>query len=145
MRIRLSAHGAYHHQYHIVWIPKYRKRILQGELKKFIEKRLFDVQEHHPDVEIEKYSIQQDHLHLVMSIPPKYSVSTIVGKIKANTSREIRKHFDWVKKIYWGNEFWSPGFFSSTVGIDEEVIKRYVEFQEKVDKGQVQLSFDFKI
>jgi len=141
MRIRLSAHGAYH----IVWIPKYRKRILQGELKKFIEKRLFDIQEHHPDVEIEKYSIQQDHLHLVMSIPPKYSVSTIVGKIKANTSREIRKHFDWVKKIYWGNEFWSPGFFSSTVGIDEEVIKRYVEFQEKVDKGQVQLSFDFKI
>lgn len=145
MRIRLSAHGAYHHQYHIVWIPKYRKRILQGELKKFIEKRLFDIQEHHPDVEIEKYSIRQDHLHLVMSIPPKYSVSTIVGKIKANTSREIRKHFDWVKKIYWGNEFWSPGFFSSTVGIDEEVIKRYVEFQEKVDKGQVQLSFDFKI
>ena len=145
MRIRLSAHGAYHHQYHIVWIPKYRKRILQGELKKFIEKRLFDIQEHHPDVEIEKYSIQQDHLHLVMRIPPKYSVSTIVGKIKANTSREIRKHFDWVKKIYWGNEFWSPGFFSSTVGIDEEVIKRYVEFQEKVDKGQVQLSFDFKI
>lgn len=145
MRIRLSAHGAYHHQYHIVWIPKYRKRILQGELKEFIEKRLFDIQEHHPDVEIEKYSIQQDHLHLVMSIPPKYSVSTIVGKIKANTSREIRKHFDWLKKIYWGNEFWSPGFFSSTVGIDEEVIKRYVEFQEKVDKGQVQLSFDFKI
>ena len=145
MRIRLSAHGAYHHQYHIVWIPKYRKRILRGELKKFIEKRLFDIQEHHPDVEIEKYSIRQDHLHLVMSIPPKYSVSTIVGKIKANTSREIRKHFDWVKKIYWGNEFWSPGFFSSTVGIDEEVIKRYVEFQEKVDKGQVQLSFDFKI
>jgi putative transposase len=145
MRIRLSAHGAYHQQYHIVWIPKYRKRILQGELKKFIEKRLFDIQEHHPDVEIEKYSIQQDHLHLVMSIPPKYSVLTIVGKIKANTSREIRNHFDWVKKIYWGNEFWSPGFFSCTVGIDEEVIKRYVEFQEKVDKGQVQLSFDFKI
>ena len=93
---------------------------------------------------MEKYSIQQDHLHLVMIIPPKYSVSTIVGKIKANTSREIRKHFDWVKKKYWGNEFWSPGFFSSTVGIDEEVIKRYVDFKEKVDKGQPELSFDFK-
>jgi putative transposase len=144
MQIRFSARGAFHHQYHIVWIPKYRKKVLQGELKQFIEKRLFDIQEHHPDVEIEKYSIQQDHLHLVMIIPPKYSVSTIVGKIKANTSREIRKHFDWVKKIYWGNEFWSPGFFSSTVGIDEEVIKRYVDFQEKVDKGQLQLSFNFK-
>jgi putative transposase len=144
MQIRFSAHGAFHHQYHIVWIPKYRKKVLQGGLKQFTEKRLFDIQEHHPDVEVEKYSFQQDHLHLVMIIPPKYSVSTIVGKIKAKTSRKIRKHFNWIKKIYWGNEFWSPGFFSSTVGIDEEVSKRYVDFQEKVDKGQLQLSFDFK-
>jgi len=144
MQIRLSAHGAYHHQYHVVWIPKYRKKILKGELTKFIEKRLFDVQNYHPDVEIEKYSIQQDHIHLIIIIPPKYSVSNIIGKIKANTSREIRTHFSWVKKIYWRNEFWSPGFFPSTVGINEDVIKRYVEFQEKIDKGQLQLSFDFK-
>lgn len=145
MEIRLSAHGAYHHQFHIVWIPKYRKKILKGELKKFIEKRLFDVQHYHPDIEIEKYSIQKDHVHLVIIIPPKYSVSGIVGKIKANTAREIRKRFDWIKKIYWRNEFWSPGFFSSTVGITEEVIKRYIEFQEKVDKDQIQLSFDFQV
>jgi len=145
MQIRLSAHGAYHHEFHIVWIPKYRKKILKGKLKEFIEKRLFDVQKYHPDIEIEKYSIQQDHVHMIIIIPPKYSVSAIVGKIKANTSREIRENFDWVKKIYWHKEFWSPGFFSSTVGIDEEVIKRYVEFQEKVDKGRIQLSFDFKL
>jgi len=145
MQIRLSAHGTYHHQFHVVWIPKYRKKILKGEIKKFIEKRLFEVQDYHPDVEIEKYSIQQDHIHLIIIIPPKYSVSTIIGKIKANTSREIRKHFSWVKKVYWRNEFWSPGFFSSTVGINEDVIKRYVEFQEKIDKGQLQLSFDFKL
>ena len=143
MQIRLSGHGAYHHEFHIVWIPKYRKKILKGELKDFIEKRLFDVQDHHPDVEIEKYSIQTDHVHLVIVIPPRYSVSGIIGKIKANTSREIRKSFGCVKKLYRRNEFWSPGFFSSTVGIDEEVIKRYVEFQEKADKGQIQLSFDF--
>ena len=145
MQIQLSAHGAYHHEFHIVWIPKYRKKILKGKLKEFIEKRLFDVQKYHPDIEIEKYSIQQDHVHMIIIIPPKYSVSAIVGKIKANTSRDIRKNFDWVKKIYWHKEFWSPGFFSSTVGIDEEVIKRYVEFQEKVDKGRIQLSFDFKL
>ena len=111
MQIRLSAHGAYHHQFHVVWIPKYRKKILKGELRKFIEKRLFDVQDYHPDVEIEKYSIKQDHIHLIIIIPPKYAVSDIIGKIKANTSREIRKRFSWVKKIYWRNEFWSPGFF----------------------------------
>ena len=145
MQIRLSAHGSYHHQFHVVWIPKYRKKILKGELRKFIEKRLCDVQEYHPDVEIEKYSIQKDHIHLIIIIPPKYSVSDIIGKIKSNTSREIQKHFLWVKKIYCRNEFWSPGFFSSTVGINEHVIKRYVEFQEKIDKGQLQLTFDFKL
>ena len=144
MDVRLSAHGAYHHKYHIVWISKYRKKILEGQLKEFIEKRLLDIQGYHPDIEIEQYSIQKDHIHLVIIIPPKYSVSGIVGKIKANTSREIRKTFEWVKKIYYRNEFWSPGFFSSTVGIDEDVIKKYVEFQGKVDKGHIQLSFDFR-
>jgi len=144
VEIRLSSHGAYHHQFHIVWIPKYRKKILTGELKEFIEKHLFDVQKYHPEIEIEKYSIQKDHVHLIIIIPPKYSVSGIIGKIKANTSREIRKRFAWVKNIYWRNEFWSPGFFSSTVGINEDVIKRYVEFQERIDKDQIQLSFDFK-
>lgn len=105
---------------------------------------MFDIHQYHPDIEIEKFSIQDDHLHIVIIIPPKYSVSSIIGKIKANTSREIRKHFKWIRKIYRRNEFWSSGFFSSTVGIDEEAIKRYVEFQEKMDKGQLQLSLDFK-
>ena len=143
MEIRLSARGAYHHQYHIVWIPKYRKKILKGDLKKFIETRLVAIHDYHPEVEIEKYSVQEDHIHLVIIIPPKYSVSSIVGKIKANTSREVRLHFEWVKKIYWRKEFWSPGYFSSTVGITEEVIKRYVEFQEKIDKGKLQLELEF--
>ena len=143
MEIRLSAHGAYHHQYHVVWIPKYRKKILEGQLKEFVEKHLYDIQTYHPDIEIENYNIQKDHIHLVIIIPPRYSVSIIIGKIKANTSRQIRKSFAWVNKVYYRNEFWSPGFFSSTVGIDEDVIKRYVEYQEKEDKGQIQLTFDF--
>jgi putative transposase len=143
MEIRLSGHGAYRHQYHVVWVPKYRKAILTVELKVFVEKELFTIQEYHPDVEIENYSIQKGHIHLVIIIPPRYSVSGIIGKIKANTSREIRKKFKHIRKIYWRNEFWSPGFFSSTVGIDEDVIKRYVEYQEKSDKGQIQLTFNF--
>ncbi len=143
MEIRLSAHGAYHHQYHLVWIPKYRRRVLKGDLKEFLVKKLGDIQESHPEVEIEQASIQPDHIHLVAVIPPKYAVSAIVGKIKANTSHEIRQRFPGIKKVYWRNEFWSVGFFSSTVGIDEEVIRRYVEFQEKVDTGQLKLQLDF--
>jgi putative transposase len=145
MEIRLSAHGAYHHEYHIVWIPKYRKRILKEEIKAFVEEHIFDIQGHHPEIEIERYSIQEDHVHLIIIIPPKYSVSRVIGKIKANTSREVRERFEQVRKIYRGDEFWSPGFFSSTVGINEETIKRYVEFQEKLDKEQVQLDFNFRV
>ena len=100
MKIKLSAHGAYHHQYHVVWIPKYRKKVLKGELKQYLEKGLFDIERFHPDIEIETLSIQVDHIHLVIVIPPKYAVSDIVGKIKANTSRGIRKRFPWIKKIW---------------------------------------------
>lgn len=108
-----------------------------------MEKGLFEIQEYHPEIEIEKFNIQVDQVHLVSVIPPKYSVWSVVGKMKANTSRRIRKEFPWIKKVYWDNEFWSPVFFSSTVVIDEEIIKRYVEFQEKVDTGKMQLDFGF--
>ena len=101
------------------------------------------IQQFHPDVVIEKFSIQVDQVHLIRVIPPQYAVSAIIGKLKANTSREVRIRFPWLKKIYWQTEFWSVGFFSSTVGINEDVIKRYVEFQEKVDRGQMQLTFGF--
>ena len=114
-------------------------------MKRFIEEHLFEIQHYHPDIEIEKYSIRDDHIHLIVIIPPRYSVSGIVGKIKSNTSREVRKKFNWIRRIYWRDEFWSRGFFSSTAEINEEVIRRYVEFQEKIDKGQMQLSFDFEV
>jgi putative transposase len=72
-------------------------------------------------------------------------VSDIVGQIKANPRRDMRQRFPWIKKIYWRNACWSVGFFSSTVGVNEDVIKRYVEFQEKVDTGKVQLDFGFEV
>ena len=145
----MSAHGTYHHQYHIVWIPKYRKKILKGALKPYVQEHLYDIQDFHPEIEIQEQSVQADHVHvvivIVIVIPPKYSVSSMVGKIKANTSREIRESFEQVRRTYRGNVFWSPGFFSSTVGVNEDVIRRYVKFQEKVDKGQLQLSFSFQV
>jgi putative transposase len=127
----------------VVWLPKYRKKILKGDLKAYLEKGLFAIPQFHPAVVIEKFSIQVDQVHLILVIPPKYAVSAIIGNLKANTSRAVRMRFAWLKKIYWRNEFWSVGFFSSTVGINEDVIKRYVDFQEKVDKGQMQLTFGF--
>ena len=143
MEIRLSAHGAYQHQYHVVWIPKYRRRILRGAIKLFVQEQLPQIQQYHPDVEVQQWSVQIDHIHMVVVIPPKYAVSSIVGKMKANLSRQLRLRYSELKRTYWGAVLWSPGFFSSTVELNEAVIRRYVEHQERIDKGQIHLEFEF--
>jgi len=77
-----------------------------------------------------------------MIIPPKYSVSEVVNVLKANTSRAIKEKFEFLKKVYWdGRGIWSKGYFVSTVGIEERIIKRYVEMQGKEDAGQAELEF----
>lgn len=80
LEIRYSAYGAYHHQNYIICIPKYRKAILKGELKEYVEQRFNDIGTYHPEIVIEKYSIQKDHVHLVIIIPPKFKVSDVVVK-----------------------------------------------------------------
>ena len=137
MEVRLSAHGAYQHQYHVVWIPKYRRRILRGAIRLFVQEQLPQIQQYHPDVEVQQWSVQIDHIHMVLVMPPKYAVSSIVGKMKANLSRQLRLRYPELKRRYWGAVLWSPGFFSSTVGLNEAVIRRYVEHQERMDKGQI--------
>jgi putative transposase len=93
-----------------------------------------------PGCEIVKYSIQVDHIHMVMIIPPKYAVSAVVGKIKGMTSSQLRKKFGWMKLRYSReNVVWSPGYFVSTVGVEMERILRYVEYQERQDSGQAKL------
>lgn len=139
MKIKLSAHGSWRHEYHIVWIPKYRRNVLKLGVKTYVERGINEIVNYHPEIEIIKYNVQIDHVHLIIQIPPKYSVATIVGKIKQNSSRKIKERFEWISKVYKPGVFWSPGYFSSTVGINEDQIKRYVEFQEKIDKNQFQL------
>ncbi len=81
-----------------------------------------------------------DHIHLYMVIPPKYAVSQVVETLKKNTSRHLRKKFRFLDKVYWDNGgIWSRGYFVSTVGINEEVIRKYVEMQGKEDTGQAEL------
>lgn len=93
-----------------------------------------------PGVEIETVGMEEDHIHLVMVVPPKYGVSNVVGKTKQFTAAKLREKFPWIKKVYWKEEVvWSPGYFVSTVGLDEEEIKKYVEWQGCQDSGQIQL------
>ena len=140
MEIRLSGHSAYRTEYHIIWIPKYRYRILNPGVKAYLEKLFPVVMKELPGCEIVKYNIQPDHIHMVMIIPPKYAVGTVVGKIKGITSSRIRKKFGWMKLRYSReNVVWSPGYFVSTIGVEEEIILKYVEYQGKQDSGQAKL------
>ena len=104
MEIRLSGHSAYYTEYHIVWIPKYRYHVLNPGVTAYLEKLFPKVMAELPGCEIVKYNIQIDHVHMVMIIPPKYSVSMVVGKMKGMTSSELRKKFGWLKQRYWQGE-----------------------------------------
>jgi len=109
-------------------------------VKAYLEKLFPTVLEQMPGCEIVKCNIQPDHIHMVMIIPPKYAVSEVVGKMKGITSRGLRKKFGWLKKRYWReNIVWSPGFFISTVGVEEKNILKYVEYQGRQDSGQAKL------
>ena len=142
MQNRFSGHGVYRTEYHIVWIPKYRRRILNPGIKGYLSKLFPKVMRSLPGCEIEECSIQIDHIHMVMIIPPRYAVSDVVGKIKCWTASQLRKKFTWLGKVYWKeNIVWSPGYFVSTIGLDEETILAYVKWQGRQDSGQAKLEF----
>ena len=142
MEIRLSGHTAYRTEYHIVWIPKYRRRILNPGMQGYLRKLFPKVMRSLPDCEIVEYNMRIDHIHMVMIIPPRYAVSEVMGKLKGMTASRLRKKFSWLDKVYWKeNVVWSPGYFVSTVGIDEDKILRYISWQQTQDLGQAKLEF----
>ena len=91
-------------------------------------------------IRIETIGFDGDHLHMVMVIPPKYSIASVMGRLKSQSSAQLRKTFGWLSKVYW-NEIvvWSPGYFVSSVGLNEQIIKQYVEYQGRQDSGQLRL------
>jgi putative transposase len=142
MEIRLSGHGAYRTEYHIVWITKYRRRILNPGVRGYLGKLFPKVVRSMAGCEIVGVNMQVEHIHMVMIIPPKYSVSEVIGRLKGQTASRMRKKFGWLKEVYWKeNVVWSPGYFVSTVGIDEAKILKYVEWQGRQDSGQTKFEF----
>ncbi len=134
-KYRKLTHVCYKCDYHIVFTPKYRFRILEGMVKSLIEHDL-QVIGSWKDVQVMEFTVQIDHVHLVCSIPPKVSVSEYMGILKGKMAIKLFKTYARLKqKPYWGNHFWSRGYFVSTVGLDEQMIKRYVKYQEKEDKA----------
>ena len=142
MKMRKAAHTVYKTQYHMVWVTRYRRKILLKGVDSYLEVKLREIRKYYPDWEYKEIGIDKDHVHVYMIIPPKYSVSQVVDVIKTNTSRALRNKFRFLQKVYWDDRgIWCKGFFVSTVGINEKVIQRYVEMQGKEDSGQEELEF----
>jgi putative transposase len=124
----------------VTWTPKYRYRILEGQIASEVENyiRAFSDQQ---ECEIIELNIQIDHVHLIVMIPPKLSISDYLGIIKGRSAIKIlNNHKKLKKKPYWGNHFWSKGYCVDTVGLDSEMIRNYLKYQEKQERRAEQLN-----
>lgn len=120
-------HTVYHHRYHLVWITKYRYRVLQGELRLRVREIIAQVAEE-MDIKIINGVLSNDHIHVFVSIPPQIAVSEFVKKAKGRSSRKIQQEFPEIRKRYWGRHFWGRGYFSSTSGnVTDEIINAYLD------------------
>jgi len=127
----------------MVWIPRYRYKILVKGVDEYLLKKMDEIRKIYPEIEYVQRNIQPDHVHIVLSFPPKYSIAKVVQIIKSNTGKAMWEKFDFLRKRYYGRGgIWSAGYFVSTVGLDEKLIEKYVRYQEKEDLGQAKLALD---
>lgn len=144
-KYRKLTHVVYKCDYHIVFTPKYRFRILTGQIMSMLEQDIRSICQW-KDVELAELSIQIDHVHMIVSIPPRVSVSDFMGILKGKTAIKLFKSYpNLKKKPYWGNHFWARGYFVNTVGINEEMIRRYVKYQENKERQEEQDRSDFTL
>lgn len=131
-------HTRWECKYHVVFIPKYRKKVLYGELRKYLGE-IFHRLVRQKESEIVEGHLMPDHVHIMISIPPKYSVSQVVGFLKGKSAIQVARQFFNRQRNYGGMKFWARGYYVNTVGKDEEVVREYIRNQEKEDQRTDQL------
>ena len=132
------SHTVWDCKYHLVWIPKYRKKVLYGELRRHLGSILRELAMQKESRVLEGH-LMPDHIHMLVSIPPKYSVAQVVGFIKGKSAIQIARTYGGRKRSFTGQHFWARGYFVSTVGRDETVIREYIKKQEQEDRRLDQL------
>ena len=124
-------------------VSKYRRKIFNEGSFTYFSEIMKQVRESIPEVMIKTMNHDKDHIHMHLSIPPKMRVSDVVRTIKSISGRLMKKKFEYMRKAYWGSDgIWSDGYFVSTIGLNEEVLKRYIEHQGQEDMGRAQLVLD---
>jgi len=140
-RFEKLTHVLWHCQYHIIWVPKYRYRVLTGPIGQevFNSIQVFCGQLNCRIVEL---NVQADHVYLLVRVPPKISISKLMGVVKGRTALRLFTKFPYLrKKPYWGNHFWAKGYCVDTVGVDAAMIRKYVKYQQKQEQRQQEMSF----
>jgi putative transposase len=132
-------HTRWECKYHIVWIPKYRKKALFGQLRKYLGQVFRDLARSRESELIEGH-LSSDHVHMLISIPPKYSVAQVVGYIKGKSAIHVARNYMGQKRNFTGHQFWARGYFVSTVGRDEKAVREYIKTQEQEDHRLDQLN-----
>ena len=135
MRIRKLNHSVYQVQYHVVWGTKYRRKVLKHYVRTELIKGVYKVLNRHPDWYMHQINTGDDYVHIRIEIPPKYRVSDAVQQLKIETSKVLQKRFRFIRQAYRRGSMWSVGYFVSTVGLNEDQIKKYIEKQNNYDKG----------
>ncbi len=133
-RFKRLSHSLYECKYHIVFCPKYRYRILKEAIGEYVKQQIYQLCNQKDLIEVLELNVQSDHVHLVVSIPPKYAVSEFMGYLKGKLALKVFRRYEHLGRRYWGRHLWSRGYCVSTVGLDEEKIRKYVQWQEKQEK-----------
>ena len=141
MRFRKSSHAIYKTEYHLVWIPRYRRKIFTKGVREYTEKILLHIPELYPDIEVVKLNVQEDHVHMVVVVPPRIAVANASHYIKTQLAKKLKAKYPFMQRTYARiGGIWSRGYCVSCIGLNEKEILAYVEHQEKEDKGQLQLT-----
>ena len=142
MRIMKLSHSVYQHEYHIVFGTKRRRKFLKKYVKPEFDKVMFKFQKKYPVIRLVESNLNEDHVHLLIEIPPNTNVAIVVKKIKWLTSIAFKKKFKFIREMYLDGSIWGAGYFSSTIGLNESTITKYIKYQEKTDTPrQVRLRF----
>ena len=127
---RLS-HTVWNCTYHIIFCPKYRFKVLKGEIEVLVRNEIYRLCGRLDQIDVEEINIQEDHVHMIMSVPPKYKISSIMGYLKGKSSSKVFNVSKKIRNRYWGRHFWSRGYCVGTIGLNEDQIRKYVKWQQE--------------
>ena len=136
------SHTIYHCNYHLVFCPKYRYRIFTDDVVDYTRQQIYHLCRQKDMIEILEMNVQPDHVHLVLSMPPKYAVSSVMGYLKGKLALLLFQRYERFGKRYWGRHLWARGYCVSTIGLNEEQLRKYVRWQEQKEKELEQLQLE---